>query len=594
MQGDCVMNSLLKDIEIFKKSIRGFIDEQDVSKMEYVQRKYDTLIKKALDLKLDCNDIERDIPNAPKDAYEIILIELQMLSNQLEAKNQKEITINKSSEKILMKYLKDNEGIECEFGKINIKISDRIGQGGNGLVYSGKINDIEIAIKFLVGHNSNKYTRFKAEYFNINLVRDEMINIVNNIHYGELIVEDAIFPYIVMKKYSKSLKKYRQELQTLNWYDVKKLYNFLTETLLYVHKKNIIHRDIKPENILIDENENYVLADFGIAHFRKQDFVINNKTKEGDRLANFEFSAPEQVDSRIKCRFATDIYSMAQVIYWFVFGQVHKGTGIRYFQEKFVDTEAIVMSEIIHRCLQNKMESRFQTIEEIKTEYSTLNRKLNYINEFDPFEDMYILNDIMRSTNPDFYRNVSYIDNIEEIKSFFDKINNGNFKKEIEFNTGIANNTISKIKYLENRNFLLDSEEVTISKIWGSVSENIYDDICILELQPSSPYIIDGEEYFEVAIINDKLIFPMWKIQSGYIKIDDVVYETKDLKIEKRYIYNECKYMLLGAFHQCSIIPENDKHIKGLQEATVLTKEIVLELKRSISKNKTYEIKKRL
>ncbi len=109
--------------------------------MEYVQRKYDTLIKKALDLKLDCNNIERDIPNAPKDAYEIILIELQMLSNQLEAKNQKETTLNESGEKILMKYLKDNEGIECEFGKINIKLSDRIGQGGNGLVYSGKINE---------------------------------------------------------------------------------------------------------------------------------------------------------------------------------------------------------------------------------------------------------------------------------------------------------------------------------------------------------------------------------------------------------------------------------------------------------------------
>lgn len=493
-----------------------------------------------------------------------------------------------------MKYLKDNEGIEYEFGKINIKLSDRIGQGGNGLVYSGKINDIEIAIKFLVGHNSNKYTRFKAEYFNINLVRDEMINIVNNIHYGELIVEDAIFPYIVMKKYSKSLKKYRQELQTLNWHDVKKLYNFLTETLLYVHKKNIIHRDIKPENILIDENENYVLADFGIAHFRKQDFAINNKTKEGDRLANFEFSAPEQVDSRIKCRFATDIYSMAQVIYWFVFGQVHKGTGIRYFQEKFVDTEAIVISEIIHRCLQNKMESRFQTIEEIKTEYSTLNRKLNYINEFDPFEDMYILNDIMRSTNPDFYRNVSYIDNIEEIKSFFDKINNGNFKKEIEFNTGISNNTISKIKYLENGNFLIDTREITVRKIWGSVSDDIYNDVCILELEETEPYIIEGQEYFGVAVINDKLVVPIEKIQSGYIKIDDIIYKTKDLQIEERYIYDRYNYMVIGTFHQCSIISENDKYIGNLQEAPSLTKDIILELKRNISKNKTYEVKMRL
>ena len=47
------------------------------------------------------------------------------------------------------------------------------------------------------------------------------------------------------------------------------------------------HRDIKPENILIDEDGKFKLADFGIAHFEKEDFpssmliiiIINEMTR---------------------------------------------------------------------------------------------------------------------------------------------------------------------------------------------------------------------------------------------------------------------------------------------------------------------------
>lgn len=79
------------------------------------------------------------------------------------------------------------------------------------------------------------------------------------------------------------MKKYRQEKDGIQEEDFKRLVEFLFSTLKCVHQKGIIHRDIKPENILVDEKNNFVLSDFGIAHFDKDDFPVDNKIRRGNQ-----------------------------------------------------------------------------------------------------------------------------------------------------------------------------------------------------------------------------------------------------------------------------------------------------------------------
>ena len=74
---------------------------------------------------------------------------------------------------------------------------------------------------------------------------------------------------------------------------IKSLIYQMCKAIAYMHKNNMIHRDIKPENLLIDENLNLKLCDFGFARKVKLNKNNNNINEMTDYVATRWYRSPE-------------------------------------------------------------------------------------------------------------------------------------------------------------------------------------------------------------------------------------------------------------------------------------------------------------
>lgn len=168
-------------------------------------------------------------------------------------------------------------------------ISEFIAQGGNGKVYKAEDSRNRIiAIKVVLREQGSKLARFSNE---INFCeRNQNRNIIEIYDHGT-IGNNMIFYVMPLAKETlrDRIKKHIQHS------DAEEIFINILYGLKYAHEKGAYHRDIKPENILfLDETNNAVIADFGIAHFCEEDIIASVKTKASDRMANFQYAAPEQ------------------------------------------------------------------------------------------------------------------------------------------------------------------------------------------------------------------------------------------------------------------------------------------------------------
>ncbi len=90
----------------------------------------------------------------------------------------------------------------------------------------------------------------------------------------------------------------------------------LAEALAYAHKKGVIHRDVKPANVLLDEQREPLLADFGLAARPEGEEKL---TQEATIMGTPAYMAPEQGQGNAEA--ASDQYSLGCTLYELLTGR---------------------------------------------------------------------------------------------------------------------------------------------------------------------------------------------------------------------------------------------------------------------------------
>lgn len=148
----------------------------------------------------------------------------------------------------------------------------------------------------------------------------------------------------------------------------------LAMALDYAHSRGIVHRDIKPSNIIItSSNFKVKITDFGIAHF--EDPEITMKTRIGDVLGTPQYMSPEQIQGTIVDG-RSDLFSVGVILYQLLTGErpfsadtiptlMYRITTMEPKPMNLGPEVPKAMRYIVHKLLEKKPESRFQSGKEL-------------------------------------------------------------------------------------------------------------------------------------------------------------------------------------------------------------------------------------
>jgi len=243
----------------------------------------------------------------------------------------------------------------------NYTLEQCIGQGGSGIVYSAREeNGAEFAIKVLdsAKTNKDKLKRFENEYRFCS--RNKHPNIITVLDHG--LTEDQA-PFFVMPRYTRSI---RQLIGTLTPRAALTAFEKILDGVDAAHKQGATHRDLKPENILVNDPPELVIADFGIAEFEEEELYTAVETKDGTRLANFQYAAPEQRTRGAKIDKRADIYAVGLILNELFTAQLAHGTNYKTIAS--VTRDYPYLDSLVERMLQQNPASRYNDIDEIKRE----------------------------------------------------------------------------------------------------------------------------------------------------------------------------------------------------------------------------------
>ncbi|PON62142.1 Mitogen-activated protein kinase kinase kinase [Trema orientale] len=200
----------------------------------------------------------------------------------------------------------------------NFSAANKLGEGGFGRVYKGKLFGQDIAVKRLSKNSGQGLMEFRNEVMLISCIQHRnLVKLLGFcIHRDERIL---IYEYMPNKSLD-SIIFDPTKRPLLDWRKRKNIIEGIAQGLLYLHKYSrlrIIHRDLKTSNILLDSYMNPKISDFGLARAMPEN---DHRAKTKKIAGTYGYLSPEYA---LHGLFSTksDVFSFGVILFEVISGR---------------------------------------------------------------------------------------------------------------------------------------------------------------------------------------------------------------------------------------------------------------------------------
>ncbi len=267
---------------------------------------------------------------------------------------------------------------QVDFGS-RYRIDRLLGQGGMGAVYKAWDKELgrPVALKLIrpaLAMEPGVEQRFKQELLLASKVSHRNILRIHDL--GEAAGVKFISMAFVEGQDLHGLLLHEGKLSVER---TLKIATQMCAALEEAHREGVVHRDFKPQNILLDNQENVYVSDFGLAKSLEHD---TGMTKTGEFLGTPRYMAPEQVQAG-KIDHRVDLYAFGLILYEMVTGDVpfHADTTLQLMYKRVHEAPKSPkelnpdlpawLVRVIMKCLERDPALRYQSAGEILHDLKT-------------------------------------------------------------------------------------------------------------------------------------------------------------------------------------------------------------------------------
>ncbi|XP_068317940.1 uncharacterized protein [Pyrus communis] len=245
--------------------------------------------------------------------FKMIVVSLKQLSQGVYSKKFRK---DEAVEEFLDAYknLMPRRYSYSDIKKITMAFKDKLGQGGFGSVFKGELSDGHlVAVKMLSG-SKGEGQDFINEVATIGRIHH--VNVVQLIGFcSERSKRALVYDFMPNGSLEKYIFLEKEKGVVLGWDRMHEIALGVAGAIKYLHEGcdiQILHFDIKPHNILLDENLNAKISDFGLARFYPRDHNTLSLTAPRGTMG---YIAPEMFYRNLGgVSYKADVYSFGMLL----------------------------------------------------------------------------------------------------------------------------------------------------------------------------------------------------------------------------------------------------------------------------------------